>query len=310
MSENRYPVYSLTQAIDRLPPRARRKIDDLKGLLADSEAMQRSLQERIQAKEISLADLVRRRSYAQDAVEIERLSVELTTAHADLDRLERERSKRNSVRANTEQVVSRLDNFILQFFSGASDITMPLWPTTVPGPADGESVGDAILRLRYEISSAQGELVRAKTASPPASEVKAAIVAEIDRMASGGAPRITIDAGRVVVHWPDVQLYAAPSGVLSAPSGAASQMLAALFPEQLKQQLTAGIVDVRGSVSSAERPRLIRDAEAKILALEIGEERLVMAALDAGLEVHRRIDASPWAILNADAEVPRAEAAE
>jgi hypothetical protein len=52
---------------------------------------------------------------------------------------------------------------------------------------------------------------------------------------------------------------------------------------------SGGIVDVRGSVSSADRPRLIRDAEARILALEIGEERLVMAALDEGLEVHRRI---------------------
>jgi hypothetical protein len=45
--------------------------------------------------------------------------------------------------------------------------------------------------------------------------------------------------------------------------------------------------------------------------LEVAEERLVMAALDAGLEVHRRIDASPWAILYADEEVAHAaEAAE
>ena len=38
-------------------------------------------------------------------------------------------------------------------------------------------------------------------------------------------------------------------------------------------------------------------------------QRLVMAALDQGLEVHRRIDASPWAILYGGAEA-HAEAAE
>jgi hypothetical protein len=35
-----------------------------------------------------------------------------------------------------------------------------------------------------------------------------------------------------------------------------------------------------------------------------------MAALDAGLEVHRRVDASVWAVLYADTEALPAEAAE
>jgi hypothetical protein len=74
--------------------------------------------------------------------------------------------------------------------------------------------------------------------------------------------------------------------------------------------LTAGIVDTSGGIASRERPRLIRAAEARIFALEVGEERLVVAALEQGLEVHRRIDASPWAILLADTEPVRAEAAE
>jgi hypothetical protein len=85
--------------------------------------------------------------------------------------------------------------------------------------------------------------------------------------------------------WLDVMLYAGPGSALSAPSGSASKMLCALFPEQFKKLLT-GDVDVQGGIPSADRPRLIGEAEARILALEIGEERLVMAALDAGLEVH------------------------
>jgi hypothetical protein len=308
------PPYSLGQCLDRLGSRARAKYDALKGLLSDAEHLQRSLQERVRVKEDRLADLGRRRSYASapggDGAEVAKLDRELASLHADLDKLERERSKRNSVRANTEQVVSRIDNFVMQFFSGADDVVVPPWPTSVPGARDGESVGDALLRLRYEIGTAQGGLAQVRTAPPPASEIRAALAAEVDRMAGGGAPRVVIDAGRVSIYWPDVMMYATPGAALSAPSGSASKMLAALFPEQLKKLLTAGIVDVKGGIPSAERPRLIREAEARIFALEVAEERLVMAALDAGLEVHRRIDASPWAILNADAEVAHAEAAE
>jgi hypothetical protein len=131
-------------------------------------------------------------------------------------------------------------------------------------------------------------------------------------MAGEGRPSWRIDdGGRVVVHWPDVQPYAAPGEAMSAPSGSASKMLAALFGDQLKKLLTAGVDEVKGGVASTERPKRVREIEARILALEIGEERLVMAALEEGVEVHRRIDASPWAILYADEEAAvRAEAAE
>jgi hypothetical protein len=313
MNQNRYPVHSLTQALDRLGPRSRAKYDDLKALLADSEALQRSLMERIKTREERLADLMRRHSYASvsgDAAEATKLDRELAAVHADLDRLERERSRRNGVRANVEQVVSRLNNFIGELFSGTVDVERPPWPNEVPTQRDGESIGDALMRLRHEINIAQGELQRLRAAPPPASEIKAAIAAEVDRMAGDGTPHVTVAAGKVTVHWPDQQLYASPGSALSAPSGSASKLLAALFPEQLKRLLTAGIVDTKGAIASADRPRLIRDAEARILGLEIGEERLVMAALDAGLEVHRRIDSSPWAILFAGDAEAVAEAAE
>jgi hypothetical protein len=304
------PPYSLTQCLDRLGARARRKYDDLRALLADAEALQRSLQERVRGKEDRLVDLTRRRDYTTDAGERARLDAELATARADLDRLERERSRRNAARANTDQVVSRLNNAIMQHYSGADDASMPPWPTDVPAARDGESVGDAILRLRHEIGIARGELQRIKTAPPPAGEIRAAIEADVDRMAAEGQPNVVVDAGRVRVIWPDVMLYAVPGQAMSAPSGSASRMLAALFGDQLKLMLTAGIVDAPGAIPSGDRPGLIRDAEARIFALEIGEERLVVAALESGLEVHRRIDASPWAILYAAADEVHAEAAE
>ena len=309
------PPYSLTQCLDRLPPRGRRKYDDLKSLLADAEALQRSLMERVRVKEDRLADLRRRREYASvpggDVAAVAKLDAELSAVRADLDRLERERSRRNGVRANTEQVCSRLDNFIMQLFSGASDDAAPRWPAKVPGPRAGESLADALIRVRREISVAQGELRQIKTAPPPSSEIKAALVAEVDRMAGEGKPRVSVDGGKITIHWPDVQPYAVPGAALSAPSGSASKMLCALFGDQLKKLLAAGVGDVKGAVPSAERPKRVREIEARVLALEVAEERLVMAAPEEGLEVHRRIDASPWAILYAEEEAAaHAEAAE
>jgi hypothetical protein len=58
------PAYSLAQCLDRLSAKARRKYDDLKALLADAEALQRSLMERVRAKEERLAALMRRHDYA------------------------------------------------------------------------------------------------------------------------------------------------------------------------------------------------------------------------------------------------------
>jgi len=303
MNENRYPIYSVAQAIDRLPARARAKYDDLKATLADAEALQRSLQERIRTKEERASQLAHERDHSADGTAQTRLDAELARVRADLDKLERERSKRNSVRANTEQVISRINNFVGELFSGASDINPPPWPDAVPGPHESESVGDAILRLRSEISVARSELQRIKTAPLPASEVRAAIAAEVDRMAAAGTPRITVGpAGKVAIDWCDVQAFAAPGQARSAPSGSASQLACWWDRDAMIERLTAGIVDAPGSIPAAERPPRIRESELRLLALEIGEERLVVLALEQGLGIDRRLDVSPWAVLYSGVE--------
>jgi hypothetical protein len=123
------PAYSLGQCIERLPRHAKEKYEGLKGLLADAEVLQRALLERVRAKEERLAGLMRQRSYASvsggDGAEVERLDGELAGVRADLDKLERERSKRNSVRTNVEQVLRRVDVFLMQRASGAADISYP-----------------------------------------------------------------------------------------------------------------------------------------------------------------------------------------
>jgi hypothetical protein len=309
------PVYSLPQALDRLPSHARERYEALRAMLDDSEALQRSLQERIKAKEERLAALMRRRSYASvpggDAAEVERLNGEFAGIRTDLDKLDRERSRRSSVRANTEQIVSRLNNFIMQWFSGAVDVAAPPRLTNVPvGRRRGESLADALLRVRREVAVAQAELMRVKAAPPPKEEVQLALIQEIDRLAREGRPQVVNEGGKVMISWPDIQMYASPGQPLSAPSGSASRLLCALFPTELKKLLIASVEDVSGGIAADERPRRILEMEQNIYALEIAEERLVCQALDSGLEVHRRPDVNPLVLLGYGLEEAHAQAAE
>ena len=89
----------------------------------------------------------------------------------------------------------------------------------VPQLRDGESVTDAIRRLRSEIGRTRAELAYVRDAPLPAAEVKAALVDHIDRMAMQGRPRVAVEGTQVVVKWPDEQQFNAPGEALVAPSG-------------------------------------------------------------------------------------------
>ena len=59
------PPYSLVQVVERLPLAVQQKYEALKALLADAEALQRSLMEQMKAAEERLARISRQSSYGQ-----------------------------------------------------------------------------------------------------------------------------------------------------------------------------------------------------------------------------------------------------
>jgi hypothetical protein len=64
-----------------------------------------------------------------------------------------------------------------------------------------------------------------------------------------------------------------------------------------KSPSTVGIDSVEGGISAPDRKARIIEIEAHIRQLEHEEEGLIEQALAAGIEVHRRYDASPYAVL-------------
>jgi hypothetical protein len=309
------PPTSLGQCLERLPARARSKYSDLKAQVDDGKALVAAVQARYVAVQTTYAETARRRSYAagnRDAAKVAELDGELAALHRKVDQLATERARRNATHVSAEQTISRLSNFILAMFSGADFPPPPPYPDVVPGCNADESLPDALARVRAEVMALKGEAQRVRLAPVPLSETKRAIAAEVDKLAAQGRPRLTLaPGGKVELHMPDMQVFAPPGQALSAPAGSASKLMAWLHRDKILAELVADLAEPRGAIASAKRPALLADIEARLYALEIRGALGVADAGRGGLEVHRRADASPWAVLyEAEEEMPLPVAAE
>jgi hypothetical protein len=100
----------------------------------------------------------------------------------------------------------------------------------------------------------------------------------------------------VSVTFADQPMFGA--GVLAAPAGSASDLLCWFHRREMIEALTTGFDGNAGDgISANERSAREHDLKARLLDLERAEESLIEQALAASLDVHRRTNASPFAIL-------------
>jgi hypothetical protein len=147
-----------------------------------------------------------------------------------------------------------------------------------------------------------------KATPPSVEEIKAAIVAEVNRMADEGKPTFGLDGGKVKFHWPDVQEFAPPGSPLVAPSGGATKL--ACWWDRARLNADAELRS--SSLSAAERKQCLTELAAQLARLEHEDESLTEQALAAGIEIHRRPYASAYALLgiepNTEADAAAAQA--
>jgi hypothetical protein len=310
---NRWPVYSLAQALGRLPYPAQSKYRSLAALADDSGALLRATMERSKRLEESLYHVEMRlgrldpRTEGDDA--IAKLRADRDALRLEVGAEEQRRSTLNARRANAEQVLSQLQAAIpLLVERGGGQLRAV---TITAQPRRDESLKDAILRLRRDIANANSELSALRNAPLPPADIKAEIVRQVAAMADQGRPALRLDGGTVEVAWPDVALFSNPGQPMAAPNGGASKLLCWLFQDQITAALTNGVDDVVGGITKSERERRTAELNNTIRDLEHQEESLVTQALDAGLDVHRRPTASPFALLGLEVTTEAAlEAAE
>ena len=304
MNNANWPAWSppeqLRRLLGKLPPVARAKFQRLTAESADAEALIMASVARQKPIEVALNDAIARLNYTDakaDPDGAKAIEAEIEELRVQLQRLDRERAVRQATKQNLDQTISTLrEIFIL-----GGRLTFPVHEVHIDAqPRDREDLKAAILRTRNEISVAQSELRALRNAIGTLEELGVQVLREVERKAARGRPRVNVNAGKVSIAWPDVITLGPRDQVIGAPQAAASDMLCWLHEQEIAKKLVTDLVaqlPVGGGISEAERIARIAETEPAIARLENEEEALIEQATAAGIEVHRRVNASPWALL-------------
>jgi hypothetical protein len=276
-----------------LPPAARRKYLGLHGAVEDARAAGAALSDRRRRCEEAVhiaTDPANGRVYAK-------LVKDLEGAGADLAAIEADWAGRVARLRDAESVLSPIEAWFARFNDGPQPVSEVFVDVAVDVAAAetraGETIDQAVERVRGDLFERRAELIRLRNAPLPAAEIKRQITAEIDRMAR--RPAIHLDGGRVKIQWPDVSEFAP-----TAPNGSASGMMIWLHRDEIVERMTSAIDEaVPAGAGIPLEDRGPREAAllAEVLSIEREEEALIMLSIAAGRPIARRRDADVMAIL-------------
>lgn len=149
--------------------------------------------------------------------------------------------------------------------------------------------------LRSEIVVAKAKIAELQALPVPRAEAEAALDAAIARLGQQGAEALT--SGLSSLTRPERRPEFAPeldvASLVALVVGLNAQTVRATIGKALDE-----IYRGRSALPTmAARKTMISDVQEKILATELQEERLIRAVEAAGIQILRRADASPRAVL-------------
>jgi hypothetical protein len=169
----------------------------------------------------------------------------------------------------------------------------------------GETVTDAIERLRRRGRELKADQHRIRSAPFPSSHAKAQVRAQIEALAQQGAPSVSnlIEHDRPI-SWPTQVLrsavHAETPSIAFAEVHGVLPVIAWLHRDALIARLDAEIdaeADDAGALTHEERQRQEAEVMGDLLEIERQEAAVVWRAMDERLPVEHRADCSPLAIL-------------
>lgn len=159
-------------------------------------------------------------------------------------------------------------------------------------PRKGETVQQAVVRVRAEIAEAQQQLRATRSASLPKEDAKTLARAYVDSLAAKARPRVKLAGGTLDVSFASDD-YAPNTGRMIA-------IAAWLHPDQFVARLEAEIdalPEPELSLSPEQKRQRVAELTESIDQLERDEEALIVRAEEDGIEILRRATASPLAVL-------------
>lgn len=169
---------------------------------------------------------------------------------------------------------------------------------------DGETLLEAIQRVRGQIAELTSEQSEVKQASLPTGEMKALATKWIAERAASSRPTISASHDRFDVNFVDPTAFTSRVDPIGA--------LCWFDPERMKASLFQQIDSMPKSklaLSPTEKAERLQELHDALFNLERQEEAFIMAAEDVGQIVPRRVNASPAAVLGLIVDRRRASAA-
>ena len=305
-----YPAES--DPVGRLPPTAAAKLIAITTAQDDANVLQRDLSERVRLCGNTRRDLASRLDAAVRAhrgpgsVAATQLTREIEAIDAELTAL-RERLTRAQARR------SGLPQRLVEFLRAVpGDVVLQGYPTS-PAPvlSKGQTLPLAISAAREKLGELRADLHEIQSRPLPSTQVKARVRAEIAARATPLGLMHAVEFGGAVV-WPvaNVQGQVQTAGGIGLAVMQATDSVG-LFCWVFGNQLIAAaeaeidlLSDDEHALDDAQRARIEAEIAAKILATERQEEALIMLGEQQGLEVRRRDDASPLAVLGLASSLP------
>jgi hypothetical protein len=263
--------------LQRLPPAAQSKLLLLDGLSDELLA-------RADSAQAQLRNLARRRyPGVEDDPSVPRLGAVVADA-------EHRREELFRLVGACVQWVRSIPEHALPLEAVAVDVS----PRNNGESADGSarsSPEEAVMKIRAEIGELTLERMEVAQLPEPRPIIMAAFRAEVARLAAAARPALSFERGRArpLFQHPD---FIGPEFVAG--------LLSWLFPDKMTERLdemVAAEIDDMAAMASDEQERELARLDGEIEALGRQKEALIEAAFARGVDVLRRANASPQAVL-------------
>jgi hypothetical protein len=240
---------------------------------------------------------------ADDAARSAALRLNGLSAPGDAKQRERLQTQRERQAKRQEQfavLASKIKQWLVRL---PGDTVLESAPVIAKRHKD-ESMAQAITRVRDEITAAQSHLRAVQTAPLPKDEVKKLADAYVQQL---GRPKVSVDSGVFKATFLNPRADFTP-----CTRDDVMAVLAWLSPDAMMRALEREIdalPDTQPAIPTAERDKRVAELMANLEQLERCEEALIDMAASEGVDVMRRAEASPAAVLGVVVKQRNARAA-
>jgi hypothetical protein len=162
-----------------------------------------------------------------------------------------------------------------------------------------------LTNLRYEIAQTKRQIAELVAMPLPATDMRKKVQQYVHQLGAKYAPSILAVGNDFRVDWMGVDILGNPEGTV----GLMAWLFPSAFVDRIDELVTDKINGGKKAVSAKDREQQMSELRQKLKAAEYTEENLICALLAHGVDVTRRIDAAPAAVLMVETKAEAVAAA-